>query len=97
MSASNRSNTAHKEQRRYRRSAVSLPATLIAGDLQFDCLVTDLSQLGARIELAQSFPVEGEVILHIGGLARYHARAIWQQGRLLGLGFSDPDTLSALF
>lgn len=97
MSASNRNNIAPKEQRRYSRSTVSLPATLIAGDLQFDCLVTDLSQLGARVELAQSLPVEGDVILHIGGLARYHARAVWQKGRQLGLGFSDPDTLSALF
>jgi len=97
MAASNRSNIAPREQRRYARSAVALPATLIVGDLHLDCVVTDLSQLGARIELAQNFPVEGDVTLHIGGLARYHARAVWQQGRLLGLGFSDPDTLSALF
>jgi hypothetical protein len=82
-----------KEARRTQREKVRLPATVLfaGGALRIDCFVTELSTLGAKLELPLVIASLETLELAIPerNLKR-RARVVWRRGVLSGVKF-EPD------
>ena len=79
-----------QESRRARREKVGLGArvTLAGGALAFDCVVTDLSKDGAKLELPIAVVSLQRLSLEIPDRnLKCVARIIWRRGKSLGVRF----------
>lgn len=78
------------------RVRLERPALLWAEGLAKGCVLADLSQHGARIELQTSLPLGGRVRLAIPGLPVRIARVVWRRNRAHGLVFQQSFALDEL-
>ena len=88
------------EQRRTFRKRAFMAAYVLAIDAPTPlfCLVRDMSQTGARLELSEGTVLPGTFELHITGRRRvYRAEVIWRRAEEVGIRFlaraSAPGTL----
>jgi|SoiMethySBSTD1v2_1073268.scaffolds.fasta_scaffold09593_7 PilZ domain-containing protein len=79
------------EKRTFRRKSLKYPARLDVGDGQpsRECLLSDISETGARVILKHQDEIPDRVTLLIGtkGVAPRHCRVAWRDGTELGLEF----------
>ena len=61
-----------------------------------DCLVRDISETGARLELSESVIIPYEIDLHIPKKGEtFRARVQWRHGDGVGIAFANPVTKQA--
>lgn len=81
-----------KERRKHRRDAINRIAKLQAdvGTLPRDCMITDISEQGARL-FADAIEVPDQFMLLISGdnEARRECRVVWRLGGEIGVSFVD--------
>jgi PilZ domain len=78
------------DQRRARRKPLRYDARLAVGPGQFhDCVLSDVSDTGARIELqdAKNLPDRFLLLLSENGAARRFCRVVWRKARSVGVAF----------
>lgn len=68
-------------------------ATVATHSRRYPCIVKNLSDLGARIDLEEAAELSGEVALSVAQIrTAYQARVIWKSANSVGLAFtSAPD------
>jgi hypothetical protein len=78
------------ENRRYHRSTVLWPATLIRGGALLDCVIFNISANGAKVILKT--PLEGAtmVTLSCPRFGDLEAEIVWRNEGSIGLRFSAP-------
>ena len=84
------------ENRRAKRKALSYPARIDAGDGHppRDCMLSDVSESGARVVLTNAAGIPDRITLLLGvqGAATRHCQVVWREGDELGLVFKkNPD------
>ena len=63
----------------------------------FSCLIVDLSEGGARVQLLGEAPPDGEVTLMDARSGQIHeGRIVWRRGKFVGLSFTATHTVDAL-
>ncbi len=78
------------DQRRARRRPIRYNARLAVGPGQFyDCVLSDVSDTGARIEVQDSkkLPDQFLLLLSESGAARRFCRVAWRKTRYVGVAF----------
>jgi hypothetical protein len=86
-----------KERRRYERHSIDRVAKIqSAGSLPRDCLVTDISEGGARL-YAEGIVVPDQFVLLLTGsqVVRHECRVVWRLGNEIGVEFA-PSVRAAL-
>jgi hypothetical protein len=82
------------EKRKSPRKFVKYPAWVEEGeDLLQPCLLSDVSQSGARLTVADSDKLSDEFVLRLSrdGSSRRKCRVVWREGRQVGVSFlKDP-------
>jgi hypothetical protein len=79
-----------KERRRHERHAINRVAKVqSAGSLARDCLVTDISESGARL-YAESIVIPDQFVLLLTGdkTMRRECRVVWRLGNEIGVEFA---------
>jgi PilZ domain len=78
------------ENRKYHRSTVLWPATLISRNTMHDCVIFNISANGAKVILKA--PLEGvtTVILSCPRFGDLEAEIVWRNQSSIGLRFSAP-------
>lgn len=77
-----------KDQRRTRRRPLKRPAWIaLAPDDLRECILFDVSDEGARIEIddTRDIPDQFVLFLSINGAARRNCQAVWREGRQIGV------------
>ena len=80
------------EKRKLARSVINRVAQFSTddGSLPRSCMITDISEGGARLysetEIPQKFTLQ---VSHDGGQSRRDCRVVWRLGRELGVEFTD--------
>lgn len=81
--------------RRAKRKSLSYPARIDIGDgAPRDCMLSDVSETGARVMLTQPAEVPDRITLLLGvqGAATRYCQVMWREGDELGLLFKkNPD------
>ena len=79
------------EKRTFQRKSLTYPARLDAGDGKppRECMLSDVSESGARVVVKDPNEIPDSVTLLIGseGVAPRHCRVAWRDGTELGLEF----------
>jgi PilZ domain len=79
-----------KERRRHERHTINRVAKIqSAGSLARDCLVTDISESGARL-YAEGIVIPDEFVLLLTGVKtmRRECRVVWRLGNEIGVEFA---------
>jgi len=79
-----------KERRRHERHSINRVAKVqSAGSLRRDCLVTDISDAGARL-YAEGIVIPDQFVLLITGsqTVRRECRVVWRLGNEIGVEFA---------
>jgi hypothetical protein len=84
----------HPDRRRHLRQAVQLPAAidLLDGSLTQNCLVVEISALGARIAIQEPAQLPDSFVLRFapnGGPSR-KCRLVWRSNEHAGVQFDRP-------
>jgi PilZ domain len=84
------------DRRRHLRTEVRRSARLVYGPHGYsvDCIVRDLSDGGARLELASEPMLPREILLVDPTGGTTPARIVWRSGRDIGLQFVSPSRAS---
>ncbi|MES2894983.1 MAG: PilZ domain-containing protein [Pseudomonadota bacterium] len=81
----------YSERRAHPRVAANFRARAFYGTnngLWADCHIVDVSQGGARLKIAQIYPLPGRfMLLQLDGGIVYEARLRWRRGDLSGVAF----------
>jgi hypothetical protein len=84
----------HADRRRHSRQTVQLPATvdLLDGQPPSQCVVTEISALGARISLQNPAQLPDEFVLRFGpsGGPSRKCRLVWRGNEHVGVEFDRP-------
>jgi len=81
-----------RERRKAPRLSISEPATALVGvDEQIDCLLTNISDRGARLRIAAAaaLPSTFELVCRRSKRS-WRMELVWQSGRSAGVRFSNP-------
>jgi hypothetical protein len=85
---------ARSEQRRIERRSVHIPARIdLGGSLQRECIVTDISGLGAMLAVhaPHELPDTFTLLLAPSGHPARECRVIWRSDDGCGVEFLNPD------
>ena len=75
------------ELRRAARRTVSYPARIDSGNgASYACTLADISQTGARLNIAQGSELPAEFTLVLGGAQR-KCRMVWRNDKQIGVRF----------
>jgi len=74
-------------KRTYRRETVRVKARLLVNDQWLDCIITNISTVGARLFLRKSVTTDRMVRIQIADFGEYHAMVIWCESDETGLRF----------
>ena len=86
-----------ENKRDYPRETVRAKARLLVDEQWHDCLITNISSVGARLYLRMSVDTGKSVRIQIGEFGQYDATVIWCFGDETGLKFEhDPEQMSNL-
>lgn len=79
------------EQRKNRRSAVRLGATILSaeGEVLAPCLMVDVSGTGARliVQSSEQIPDQFKLVLSRDGQLRRQCRVAWRRQKAIGVRF----------
>ncbi|MFC7739160.1 PilZ domain-containing protein [Roseomonas sp. GCM10028921] len=81
--------TGHPERRCWPRRPVHLKAQISTETATIDCVVVDLSEGGAQVDLAASISLPELVTLRTRSGGAYPARCRWTRGTRTGLEFTE--------
>jgi len=83
--------------RNYPREAVRTKSRLEVDGQWHDCVITNISAVGARLYLRMSVGLDKKVRIQIDELGPYDATVMWCEGDETGLRFEhDPDEIASL-
>ena len=80
--------SARLNHRRARRWNIRWDATVTTGDTTKPCIVTDLSETGARVELIGALPKGTRIKLTCERFGELHGVVMWCRGLTAGLRFN---------
>jgi hypothetical protein len=66
------------------------PAKLVSTKGEFLCLLRDVSEGGAKVQLFHPLPTVQQVALQLANSESYSARPVWERGNHMGLRFDEP-------
>jgi hypothetical protein len=78
--------TADKRQSLRRRTLKGAKAVLPNGGV-IDCVVKDISEIGARIQIVDALSVPERFELRVPGTAPLHAEVVWRKLGFIGVRF----------
>jgi hypothetical protein len=81
----------HPERRAARRDRVSRGATLLLPDGEQDCVLLDVSEIGARLETVEDFTLPQRVVLRFTDGRQAICEPRWTVGRRSGVRFVQAD------
>jgi hypothetical protein len=78
------------------RRASQRRARLVVASGVYDCLVTDISEKGARVRIVVHVAADGNVVLDAGDGKSYRAVRRWARGMEMGLAFAPQPAAASL-
>ena len=79
------------ERRQHARMPVHWQGRLTASAEDEECLVLDISAVGARVQCASPFDEQNQLTLLLKQGESHSAKVIWRQGSFMGLQFAEDD------
>ena len=77
------------EFRRYARTTVLWTGTLVCGELQFECVVVNISAGGALLRVEGASSCTSPVRIENPRLGSLNGKIIWRKANELGIAFDD--------
>ena len=78
------------ENRRYHRTTVLWPATLLCRNTSFDCVIFNISANGAKVMIKNKLETKTPVILSSSKFGDLAGEVVWQNPNALGIRFFQP-------
>jgi len=83
--------------RNFPREAVRTKASLLVDGQWHDCVITNISSVGARLYLRMNVATDKAVRIQIGEFGQFDATVVWSEGDETGLRFEhDPSEIASL-
>jgi hypothetical protein len=81
--------TGDDKRRAPRRRALKGASAVLPGGGVIDCVVKDLSDTGAQLQVANVLSVPDYFGLHIQGAKSVQVTVVWRKGRMIGVRFDQ--------
>jgi hypothetical protein len=72
-----------------RRRALKGASAVLPGGGIIDCVVKDLSDTGARLQVVNALSLPERFELHIPGAKSIQVTVVWRKGRMIGVRFNQ--------